>query len=748
MANNVINAAGAIIDDDAGPDIPFTEEEISHWSIPWKHTLIVKTIGKENVSFQALENHLQRSWTRNGGTINVTDMEDGFISVQFTAEDDYNYVLFQGPWKVDDDCYLTLQRWRPLFSLTSENRVVVWIRILKLPMELCNKSFLGRIGSTLGVMLKVDDRLSCLHKFARICVELNLRRRLASHIMIRGYRVNLEYEGICGGRINEAREKIQWRIEECVENLIGERVQGVKTKELEICQVMDYISKEKHFERQVMESDLVLKQKYLESRMKELELKEKQHEDWMKKHESKKREFEGQVNELVSDLLSQQKHFESRMKELELKEMQHEGQVKELESKKKHFESQVTELVSDLVSQQKHFECRMKELELKEKQHENQVKEHESKTREFEVQVKELESKEKHFESHMMELVNDLASQQKHFEKRMEEVESKEKQHEDQVKEHESKKREIEDRVKELESIKKHFENQAKELESKYYQFVGQREKFISKVREYASQRKALVLKKKHFKIRMKEFESKEKVLESIKKHFESHTEELESKERQLKEQVKIRMKEFESKEKVLESIKKHFESQAEELKSKERQLKEQVKELESKEKQLDDRVKEFESTKRDSQDRVVDLRPGTDGHTLTVKVLSSELVKTIYSDSGELVSCTAECLVGDETGTIIFTARNEQVDLMEPGATVILENAKIDMFRGSMRLAVDKWEGGDIEVTEPANFEVRKDNNLSLERYLVRSFMVQSLLNFSLKIAVVDAKIFISGHF
>ncbi|WJX74076.1 hypothetical protein P8452_57784 [Trifolium repens] len=760
---NEINASGAIndgevkhYDDDAGPDIPFTDEELSHWSNQWQHTLIVKTIGKENVSFQALENHLQCSWTRNG-TIKVTDMEDGFISVEFIDEEDYNFVLFEGPWKVVDDCYLMLQRWRPLFSLTDEKWVVVWIRILKLPMELCNQSFLWRIGSTLGVMLKVDDRLSCSHKFARICVELNLRRRLASHIMIRRYRVNLEYEGICGERINEAREKMQGRIEECVEDfvakeggicltedLIGESAQGVKTKELELCHVME------------LKNDLVLKQKYLESRMKELELKEKQHEDRVKKHESRKREIEGQVMELVSDLLSQQKHFESRTKELELKEKQHEGQVKEHESKtrefegqvkklesiKKHFERRVVELANDLVSQQKHFEIRMKELELKEKQHEDQVKEHESKTREFEGQVKELEYKKKLFESQMMELVNDLASQQKHFDSRMEEVESKEKQHEGQV--------------KELESIKKHIENQAKELASKYHQFVGQREKFISKVRGYESQMKVLVLKKKRFKIRMKEFESKEKVLESRKKHFESHAEVLKSIEMQFKEQVKEleskgkqlddRMKEFESKEKVLESRKKHFESQAEELKSKETQLKEQVKELESKEKKLDDRVKEFESKKRDSQDRVMDLRPETDGHTLTVKVISSELVKTIYSNSGEVLSRTAECLVGDETGTIIFTARNEQVDLMKPGATVILDNAKIDMFKGCMRLVVD-WRG-DIEVTEPANFEVREDNNLSLDRYFGTSYMVQSLVIFSLKIAVVDAKIYISGHF
>lgn len=52
----------------------------------------------------------------------------------------------------------------------------------------------------------------------------------------------------------------------------------------------------------------------------------------------------------------------------------------------------------------------------------------------------------------------------------------------------------------------------------------------------------------------------------------------------------------------------------------------------------------------------------------------------------------------------------------MKPGTTVILRNAKIDMFRGSMRLAVDKW--GRVEVTEPATFSVKEDNNLSLVEY------------------------------
>lgn len=115
---------------------------------------------------------------------------------------------------------------------------------------------------------------------------------------------------------------------------------------------------------------------------------------------------------------------------------------------------------------------------------------------------------------------------------------------------------------------------------------------------------------------------------------------------------------------------------------------------------------------------KVDQLKPGTSGHTLIVKVVSSTTVlqKGRSASLNPRPTRIAECLVGDETGAIVFTARNEQIDLMKPGATVILRNAKIDMFKGSMRLAVDKW--GRVEVTEPASFEVKEDNNLSLVEY------------------------------
>ncbi|KAA3482979.1 Nucleic acid-binding protein [Gossypium australe] len=144
---------------------------------------------------------------------------------------------------------------------------------------------------------------------------------------------------------------------------------------------------------------------------------------------------------------------------------------------------------------------------------------------------------------------------------------------------------------------------------------------------------------------------------------------------------------------------------------------------------------------------KVDQLRPGTIGHTLTVKVVNTKMVLQKGRADGPQVRQMriAECLVGDETGMIIFTARNEQVlrddalgvlvhsaayilistnahlfilvvDLMKEGTTITLRNAKIDMFKGSMRLAVDKW--GRVEVAEPANFNVKEDNNLSLIEY------------------------------
>lgn len=60
---------------------------------------------------------------------------------------------------------------------------------------------------------------------------------------------------------------------------------------------------------------------------------------------------------------------------------------------------------------------------------------------------------------------------------------------------------------------------------------------------------------------------------------------------------------------------------------------------------------------------KVDQLRPGTSGHTLTVKVVSLKMVMQKGRPDGLQGRQTriAECLIGDDTGIVVFTARNEQ---------------------------------------------------------------------------------------
>ena len=63
---------------------------------------------------------------------------------------------------------------------------------------------------------------------------------------------------------------------------------------------------------------------------------------------------------------------------------------------------------------------------------------------------------------------------------------------------------------------------------------------------------------------------------------------------------------------------------------------------------------------------KVNQLKPGSSGHTLTVKVVSAKIVLNKGRSASSMSlnprpTRIAECVIGDETGTIIFTARNEQ---------------------------------------------------------------------------------------
>ncbi|MCI46418.1 DNA-binding related protein, partial [Trifolium medium] len=91
---------------------------------------------------------------------------------------------------------------------------------------------------------------------------------------------------------------------------------------------------------------------------------------------------------------------------------------------------------------------------------------------------------------------------------------------------------------------------------------------------------------------------------------------------------------------------------------------------------------------------KVMDLRPRTDNIDITLKVLD---VKIIHK-----APRVAESLVGDETGMIVLkTIGIDQTKRVREATMVRLRNAKIEMFKGSMRLMVKK--AVDIEPAPDA---------------------------------------------
>ena len=109
-------------------------------------------------------------------------------------------------------------------------------------------------------------------------------------------------------------------------------------------------------------------------------------------------------------------------------------------------------------------------------------------------------------------------------------------------------------------------------------------------------------------------------------------------------------------------------------------------------------------------------LRPGLGSLNLVVKILETKEVLNKKRADGSSTTIV-ECVVGDSTGTVVFTARNKQTETCVPGAVVRIENAKIDMFKGTMRLGVEK--GGSVTLVEPKqDIEVKTIYDLSSVEY------------------------------
>ncbi|CAG8735083.1 14211_t:CDS:2 [Cetraspora pellucida] len=96
----------------------------------------------------------------------------------------------------------------------------------------------------------------------------------------------------------------------------------------------------------------------------------------------------------------------------------------------------------------------------------------------------------------------------------------------------------------------------------------------------------------------------------------------------------------------------------------------------------------------------VAKLLPDQHQVNLRVKVLAQIMSGEVDDGNESTLSKikVAEFLVGDSSGCIIVKAINDQISLLQPQTCVLIHNARVEMYRGFMRIVIDQNTNAEIK--------------------------------------------------
>ncbi|XP_019198912.1 PREDICTED: uncharacterized protein LOC109192673 [Ipomoea nil] len=184
-------------DDPLCPTIRLTKKEIAAIRAPWKKTLIIKVMGRK-VGYAYLKRRLTSMWKPQGHMDLIAIANDYFL-VRFGTTEDLEFAMYEGPWMILDH-YLIVKPWEPDFDPYNDTteKVLVWVCVPDLPAEYFDCIFLRKLGNRIGKIIRVDQATSLISRgmFARICVELDMRKPLVSKFTYGGKIRHMAYEGV------------------------------------------------------------------------------------------------------------------------------------------------------------------------------------------------------------------------------------------------------------------------------------------------------------------------------------------------------------------------------------------------------------------------------------------------------------------------------------------------------------------------------------------------------------------------
>ena len=112
-------------------------------------------------------------------------------------------------------------------------------------------------------------------------------------------------------------------------------------------------------------------------------------------------------------------------------------------------------------------------------------------------------------------------------------------------------------------------------------------------------------------------------------------------------------------------------------------------------------------------QMKIGDLKSYSRKVYTVAKVISIGESREVTSRKDNTTHNVCEALVADDTGSVYLTLWDDSIDAVEEDMVLKLDNAYVNVFRGSMRLNLGKY--GSYEVLDEAPFdEVELENNVS----------------------------------
>jgi replication factor A1 len=128
--------------------------------------------------------------------------------------------------------------------------------------------------------------------------------------------------------------------------------------------------------------------------------------------------------------------------------------------------------------------------------------------------------------------------------------------------------------------------------------------------------------------------------------------------------------------------------------------------------------VEGFFENKRDPVEaKVGELTPQSRAVNITAKVVSKTEIREIPMGRDGSPHKVSDALVGDETGTVYLTLWDDNIEKINDGDSVRIENGYVTLFKGNIRLNIGKY--GKLELAaEPLEAEVNTENNVSSKTY------------------------------